>query len=501
MFALRDIAMVLVVFGSLPFIFVRPWIGILMWSWISYMVPHRMSWDFARTFQFALIIALATIVAWLLSRENNKKLPVDTISILLIALSFWISITTVFAIVPDSAFGHWETSIKVLFMTVLTLFLMQTRTRIEALVWVIVCSVGFFGIKGGIWTLLTGGASGRVYGPPGGFFFENNSLGLTLVMIVPLIWYLQTRVEHPVLKWGLRGAIALCMLSVIGTHSRGAALAAGAMVVFLFIKSRKRALLAFGLVVGVIAATPFIPERWYTRIETIKEFEHDRSAMGRIHAWTFAVRLALDRPLVGGGFKVEHDQSLFLSYVPEAEKSRAFHSIYFQTLGEHGFIGLAIFLLLGVSAFLAGSGIIRRTRASPELHWANDLARMLQVSIFGYAVGGAFLNLAFFDLYYHLVAIMLLVKVVVAKEAAELEKRDKANEVEAPLSHFRAREADRWAITATKIAARSGAWQSQLEAAGQNRLAPPRRHRKDPRLVSKPLARLEIGQRLFADPP
>ncbi len=435
MFPLRDIALVLIVFGSIPFILIRPQIGILMWSWISYMVPHRMSWDFARFFQFALVVAVATIIGWLMSREA-KKLPVDTISILLITLSVWISITTAFAIVPESAFDHWETAIKVLFMTILTLFLMQNRQRIEALVWVIVCSIGYFGIKGGIWTVLGGASGGRVWGPQGGFFEDNNALGLTLVMVVPLIWYLQTRYKHLVIVWGLRGSIGLCMLAVMGTHSRGAALAAAAMVLFLLLKSRKRALLIFGLVAGLMAAIPFVPQRWYDRIQTITAYQEDTSALGRIQAWTFAVRLALDRPIIGGGFKVNRESELFLSYVPDAPKARAFHSIYFQMLGEHGFIGLAIFLLLGFSAYFAGSGIISRTRNHPDLHWANDLARMLQVSIFGYAVGGAFLNLAFFDFYYHLVALMLLTKVVVAREIAELAGKKRDEVEEAPVSHF-----------------------------------------------------------------
>lgn len=435
MFALRDITLFLVVFGSLPFIFVRPHLGIMMWSWISYMVPHRMSWDFARHFQFAMVIGIVTILAWLLSKES-KKLPLHMISILLLALAFWISITTIFAINPEPAFERWDTSIKVLAMTVVTLFLVQTRARIDMLIWVIVCSVGYFGVKGGIWTLLGGASGGRVYGPPGGFFAENNALGLVLVMVVPLMWYLQSHAKSVFVVWGLRGAMALSMLAVVGTHSRGSALAAGAMIMLLIINSRKRALLIFGLIAGVIVLVPQIPDRWYDRIESIASFEEDSSAMGRIQAWTFAVRLALDRPIVGGGFKAEHDAELFFSYVPDAPKTRAFHSIYFQTLGEHGFIGLAIFLLLGFSAYFTGSGIVQRTRKHPELGWANDLARMLQVSIFGYAVGGAFLNLAFFDLYYHLVALMLLVRVAVNNElAAPMEQAEEAAPAE-PLSHF-----------------------------------------------------------------
>ena len=413
MFALRDIAVTLIAFGSLPFIMVRPQIGILMWDWFAYMVPHRLGWSFARDFQFAQIIAVATILAWLLSKEP-KKLPMDILTALLIVLLFWISLTTIFAILPDLAYSDWDRSMKIIVMTFFTIMLMQTRGWIEAQVWVIVCSIGFYGVKGGVFIFLGGG--GRVYGPGGGFFSENNALGLALTMIVPLMWYLQTRVDNFFGKWALRGSMAVTMLAIVGTHSRGAALAAAAMVLFLLIKSRKRALLVFGVVVGMIVVIPFIPERWYDRVETIKSFEQDSSAMGRIHAWTFAVKLALDNPILGGGYGVNADRQLFMSYVPEAEKVRTFHSSYFQMLGEHGFVGLAIFLMLGISTFLTGSAIIRQTKNRPELHWANDLARMLQVSLVGYAVGGAFLDMAIFDFYFHVIALMLLTKLVIAKE-------------------------------------------------------------------------------------
>ena len=103
-------------------------------------------------------------------------------------------------------------------------------------------------------------------------------------------------------------------------------------------------------------------------------------------------------------------------FAPEGVLSRAYHSIYFQMLGDHGFVGLGIFLLLGLAGWVAARRVIRWTRDRPDFRWANELARMIQVSIVVFAVGGAFLSLAGSDLYYHLLVIASLLQVVVARE-------------------------------------------------------------------------------------
>jgi len=85
-----------------------------------------------------------------------------------------------------------------------------------------------------------------------------------------------------------------------------------------------------------------------------------------------------------------------------------FHSIYFEVMGEHGFIGFGLFLLLGLLAWIRARQVIKRCKLDPEQKWAADLAAMTQVSLIGYATGGAFLGLAYFDLPYHLMIIILL---------------------------------------------------------------------------------------------
>jgi len=137
--------------------------------------------------------------------------------------------------------------------------------------------------------------------------------------------------------------------------------------------------------------------------------------MGRINAWHMAYNLALDRPLVGGGFHI-YDAMVFQLYAPNPDDIHAAHSIYFQTLGEHGFVGLFLYLLLGVLTWRTGAWIVRNARPHEDLRWAADLAAMTQVSLLGFAVGGAFLSLVYFDVPYYLMAGLVVTRRVVEAE-------------------------------------------------------------------------------------
>ena len=199
------------------------------------------------------------------------------------------------------------------------------------------------------------------------------------------------------------------------------------MVFVLWLKSRHKMWTLLALVVALAVMVPFMPEHWFERMQSIQSFDEDRSAMGRINAWWFAWNLVQDYPLTGGGYGA-FDRGLFLIYAPDPTHFVDAHSIYFEVLGEQGFVGLTLFLALGLGALYAGGWVIRRTKRDPELRWARDLAAMLQVSLIGYAAGGLFLGLAYFDLYYHLIALVILLKYLVRKA---LRERDAERQAEA----------------------------------------------------------------------
>ncbi len=154
-------------------------------------------------------------------------------------------------------------------------------------------------------------------------------------------------------------------------------------------------------------------------MDTINTYEEDRSVSGRFNAWGMAYNLANDRPFLGGGFEVT-TRELFDRYAANVEDiPRAAHSIYFQALGEHGYVGLGLYLLLGFLTWRSGAWIIRNTKNLKEYQWASSLASMIQVSMIGFAVGGAFLSLLYFDVPYYLMAAMIATRVVVEKALKE----------------------------------------------------------------------------------
>lgn len=400
---MRDIFVTLVVLGSIPAIFLQPHIGILMWSWLGYMNPHRISWGFATEFPFAMIVGLITLVALLFSKES-KRIPWTRETILLLLFILWMLVTTLFALHSDLAWIQMEKIAKIQVMIFLTLILINSRERLHALAWVIALSLGFYGVKGGIFTITSGGGY-HVMGPNNTFIGGNNEIGLALIMTVPLMRYLQLNAQKIWVKNGLIAAMVLTAIAILGTQSRGALLGAAAMASVMFFKSRQKILVLILLVFAIPFALSFMPQSWYDRMGTIKTYDEDESAQGRFRAWRFAFNTALDRPVTGGGFEVFAGQT-------DA------HSIYFEILGEHGFVGLALFLLLGLFAWRAASWVIKNARNVPDAKGLSDLAAMLQVSLIGYAVGGAFLGLAYFDLYYHLFAMIVLCKLVLMKQMA-----------------------------------------------------------------------------------
>ncbi len=415
---MRDIIVTMIVFASLPAILWRPWIGIIMWTWLGFMNPHRLAWGFSTTMPFAMIVALTTLVALLFSREP-KRIPWTRETVVLALFILWMTFTTFFAMYPVLAWPQLEKVLKIQLMIFVAMILINTRERLHALVWTIALSLGFYGVKGGIFTIMTGGAY-RVQGPPGTFIGANNELGLALGMTIPLIYYLYRQTDRSLVRLGLGGAMVLTAIAAIGTQSRGALLGMAAMGVMLWLKSKQKFLIALAAGVSVYAIVQIMPEAWYTRMNTIQTYEQEGSAQGRLEAWRMALNLVRDRPL-GGGFEAFQPAS-FVIYNPSYENAHDAHSIYFEVLGEHGYVGLALFLVLGLMTWLSASSVRREAEARPQTVWLADLNRMVQVALVAYATAGAFLGMAYFDLYYNLVLIVVSSRVILAKETTALKK-------------------------------------------------------------------------------
>ncbi len=321
----------------------------------------------------------------------------------------------------------WAESEKMLVMTVVAYILTNTRERFDQLVLVCVASVAFYGFKGGIFVLMTGGGH-RVYGPAASKIADNNDVGVALTMMLPLLIYLAQRYTQPYLKWPVRGLIGLTLIGDLFTYSRGALLAIGAMTSVLWLRTRHKLAIALVVVGAVVAVFQFAPAAWFARMQSIESYEQDSSARGRLFFWQLSWAIALRHPVTGAGFNWSYNPSwvnreVVGSGLPPLTKPRAPHSIWFKMLSNHGFIGLALFVGLFVAAVLNAQWLIRRTRGNADLVWANNFGRMLQASLAGFAVGGSFGNLDMYDGFYVLVIMVAAARRIVAAQLSAQRQR------------------------------------------------------------------------------
>lgn len=407
---MRDLIVTAIVTASLPFCFLRPWVGILVWSWLSYMNPHRYAFGFAYSLPFAQMVAVATLAGMLFDR-TRQPLP-RTLPVVLLA-TLWVTFvasTSLAAINPKDAWGQLSEVSKILLMTFLTLVLFQDRERLRWLVVVIALSIGFHGAKAGLWTVLTGTHS-RVWGPPGTFIGDNNDLALALNMVLPLFILLRREETRRWVRHGLLAAFLLSVIGVLMTYSRGGFLGLAVVLPLIFLKGPGKVAALLLLALATPSVISMLPEQWFDRMRTIADYQQDGAANARFTAWRVAWGLAKDYPLLGAGFKPFTEES-YNRYAPDYHVVRDAHSIVFQMLAEQGFLGLAEFLALLATTILALRRLIRQFTLHPTDAWIHDWAQMLEAGLAGYVVSGLFVGRAYFDLFYHFVAITTLLTVL-----------------------------------------------------------------------------------------
>jgi probable O-glycosylation ligase (exosortase A-associated) len=411
---MRSFMVMAIFFGLLPFVIKRGWIGVMLWTWISVMNPHRLAAGFASNLPFALLSGGVTLLA-LFTTRGPVQLPKRAPVICLFLFMLWETVTTTQAFHSADSYVFLDRALKIQAMTLVAAALLHEERHIRIFVWVNAMSVGFFGLKGGIHTAATGGSS-RVMGP-GGFLAENNEIGLAMVIVVPLIFYLMATTPHRWVRRFMMVTLLLTVLAILGTQSRGAFVSISIMGAVMWWRAPGKRLVT-GVAVLVIAGslTAFMPDSWTNRMKTVQSYEQDGSAMGRINAWETAINIANNRPF-GAGFSA-YSQEIFSRYAPldktdraaDPSVARASHSIWFQTLGEHGWLGLSIFISIWIFTFRETFALRRLTKGKPHLAHAFQLATMCQIALLGYCVGGSFLSLAYMDLPYNLMVTLLVLR-------------------------------------------------------------------------------------------
>ena len=408
----------------LPFMYLalkNPFIGLCAWIWTVMAVPKNMLWGFASDIRFTYVLAIITIVALLINKDPLMRKPSGGIWILIIIFLVHTVISNTFTIGSSLyAWSVWNEFFKAVIFTTLIIMLLTTRNRIETFIFCLLLGVGFNIFFEGMKFLATGG-SYQITGIDNSMMTDNNLFALAILMVLPLYLYAIGAVGKGYLKIGFMGLAGLSVVTIIGSFSRGGFV--GLLVVSsqTFLKSKYKIVFIVIAVIFTLLALNIASEKWTDRMQTINSAKTDNSFLGRVTSWKLATLTALDRPFIGGGQDAVQHLHVWTRYYPELykldfipsfntspDKPKAAHSIYFQVLGDAGFIGLLLFLTILIKSLLLSKKLAKKS----DIEWVKRLAFSVQASLMVFMVSGSLLSLAYYDLIYALIGIVICLQYI-----------------------------------------------------------------------------------------
>lgn len=393
----------------------RPFLWVLGYLYIDILTPQKISWSLLAALPISLIAFLLAFGGWL-ALDDKRDTRFTMRQGLIVVLLVYCGITTTMADFPIEAAQKWSWVWKALLFSIFLPFTLRTRLRFEAVVTVIVLSVGAILISGGIKTAAGGGGYGQLetFVTSNTGIYEGSILSTIAIAVIPLIWWVaRFTTLFPRGRLVTLFAVALtfaALLIPIGTQARTGLLCIGLLAV-LSLRAVKRRFLYLG-VAGLVAtaAVPFLPKSYTDRMSTIENHKSDQSASTRVAVWMWTLDYVKDHPF-GGGFDAYRSNRLVIPTVTaqgsgnnvtlkteyHVDQSRAYHSAYFEMLGEQGYAGFLLWAWIQLLGVWQMERLLRRWkgRKSPEEAWVAPLANALQLSQLVYFVGALFVGIAF----------------------------------------------------------------------------------------------------------
>ncbi len=424
-----DLALTAFIFAVLAAGVRRPFLWVLAYVYIDILAPQKISWMLLTHLPISLIAFSLAFVGWAYmdSKAGSRfSFRQGLIALLLV----YCGLTTLSADLPEFAAEKWSWVWKALVFALFLPLTLRTRLRLEAVTLVMVLSAATIIIPAGIKTLASGGAYGSLHllVNDNTGLYEGSILSTVSIALIPLALWLARHGTVFAPDWRVKAfAWALAFAAVlipIGTEAR-TGLVCAAVLVMLSLRHMKHRFLMTGLIgAASLLAVPFLPASFTERMETIGNHQADQSASTRIAVWQWTLEYVETHPF-GGGFEAYRQNRLAIDVVEKSEsgnttafaterledKARAYHSSYFEMLGEQGWPGLAIWLLLHGLGVWQMERLFRRYRQGPQgnppenLVWVAPFATALQQAQIVYLVGSLFVGIAFQPFCYMVVAL------------------------------------------------------------------------------------------------
>jgi O-antigen ligase len=393
----------------------RPFLWVLAYLYVDILAPQKISYIILAALPVSLIVFIAAFGGWLIadSKENSRFTLRQGLMVLLL---IWAGCTTLGADFPVEAAYKWSWVWKAMIFAIFLPLTLTSRLRLEAAALVMVLSAGAIIIAGGIKTMGGGGGYGSLH------LFVNDNTGLyegsilscIAIAIIPLIlWLAKHGTIFPPDRWVKLFAAALvfaCLMMPIGTQAR-TGLICIALLGVLSLRTVKRRFLYIALAGAAgLMAIPFLPQSFTERMGTIENHQADESASTRIAVWKWTWEYVQDNPL-GGGFDAYRGNSIrYHTRAAETDgnttsvestlivdQGRAYHSSYFEMLGEQGWPGFILWAWLQALGIWQMERIRRRwnDRTGAGQQWQAPLANALQQAQLVYLCGSLFVGIAY----------------------------------------------------------------------------------------------------------
>lgn len=399
---MRDLLLIGFIGTSLVAVLRYPFLGLLLWGWFTLATPQAGAY-LAMSLPLNMVIAAVTLIAFVLHSEF-ARFRAEPILLLTLAFAGWIILSQVFSLDPENSHQYADRFVKVLTFIILAMVATTTKLRFHALLWLFAIVMGFYGAKGGAFTIATL-AQGLYEGLPDTILADNNHMGIALAASLPLFLYLREQSANRLVRLALLITLGLSIFAVLGTHSRGAFVSLLVFGFFLWLRSRHKILIAAAMLVAAIPAYFILPSHWFERMETIAEADEDESFMGRVDAWVINWKLAQAHPLTGAGLRNSYEEEIARTVDPE-RVPRAAHSIYFEVLGGTGFVGLFLYLSILGTAFLKAAYANVKYRYDPAGRWRGRFGHFAQVSLATFGVGAASVSMEMWEGYLLIIALV-----------------------------------------------------------------------------------------------
>lgn len=414
---MRDIGFVLFLVALIGFGFRRPFLWVLGYAYVDIVSPQQLSYYLINALPLSLIFFVLAVLGWALF-DDKTGMRLSLRQVLLIALLAYCGYTTQTADFPAAAAEKWDWVWKALTFAIFLPFTLRTRLRIEALLLFMVLCAASIIIVGGLKTVATGGGYGAlnlmVDNNTG--LYEGSIISAVSIAIVPVIVVLARFGTIFPPDWRVRlfaGALVFaCLLIPIGTQARTGLICIGLLAVMSLRDSKRRFLWAGLMALGVICAVPLLPASYTQRMNTIQGYQGDESASTRLAVWKWTWDYVQDHP-GGGGFNSYLQNRLTINLKAGAapteethDQARAFHSAYFEMLGEQGFFGFGLWVALQLAGLFRMELLRRRflRGTDPAEAFIAPLATALQHGHLIYLVGALFVGIAFQPFIYMLIA-------------------------------------------------------------------------------------------------